>query len=51
MMPTGIFYIAGTMKTMKQGPHIDCGESRLRSVPKIAGGLLSGGGLLGGPPL
>ena len=47
-MPTGIFYIAGTMK---QGPRTDCGESRLRSAPKIAGGSLSGGGSLGGPSL
>ena len=36
---------------MKQGPRIDCGESRLRSAPKIAGGSLSGGGSLGGPSL
>ena len=47
-MPAGIFYIADTMK---QGPCIDCGESRLRSAPKIAGGSLSGGGSLGGPSL
>ena len=36
---------------MKQGPCIDCGESRLRSALKIAGGSLSGGGSLGGPSL
>ena len=48
VMPTRILYIADTMK---QGPFIDYGESRLRSVLKIAGGLLSGGGLLGGPSL
>ena len=47
-MPAGIFYIADTMK---QGPCIDCGESRLRSALKIAGGSLSGGGSLGGPSL
>ena len=48
MMPAGILYIADTMK---QGPCIDCGESRLRSALKIAGGSLSGGGSLGGPSL
>ena len=47
-MPAGIFYI---VDTMKQGPWIDCGKSRLRSALKIAGGSLSGGGSLGGPSL
>ena len=47
-MPAGIFYI---VDTMKQAPWIDCGESRLRSALKIAGGSLSGGGSLGGPSL
>ena len=47
-MPVGIFHM---VDTMKQGPYIDCSESRLGSALKIAGCSLSGGGSLSGPYL